>query len=107
MFEFGLNEDEVNTIIEPKIEKYKLDNNYKGDINDLKKEKIENKKNKLSDGKISYNDLINIIEKYNNDINIKKKEDIKKEEKYQANKEKNSNIENGKNKINNNWEIVD
>ena len=107
MFEFGVNENEINKIIEPIIEKYIKDDKFMKDINNLIQSKIENKNNKSSEGKISHDDLINIIENYNKNINIKNNPNINKEEKSLINKGNNQNREKGKNKTNNIWEIDD
>ena len=80
MFEFDINEEDINKIIEPKIEMYKLDNNYKEDIHKLIINKIENKKINLSEEKSNYTILMEIIEQYENNINQKEKNSLNKDE---------------------------
>lgn len=83
MFEFGINEEEINKIITPKIEIYNLDNNYKEDINNLIKNKIENKKfTNLPEKKSNYTILMEIISKYENN---KENKPINKYEKIISN----------------------
>ena len=64
MFEFKLNIDEINKIIQPKIEMYNLTNNYKEDIDNLIKQKLECNNTLLSEGKKMYNKLMEIINKH-------------------------------------------
>ena len=80
MFEFGINEEEINKIIDPKIEMYKLDNNYKEDIYKLIKNKNENKKINLSEEKTNYNILMELIDKYDNNANKNENKSINKNE---------------------------
>ena len=93
MFEFGLNENEIKGVIEPKIKKYNFDNNYVKDIDDLIKIKVENGDNSEENKK--YEKYIEEIkEKYNQEINdeMKNKEkqdkinlDIKEEKQIMKN----------------------
>ncbi len=93
MFEFGLNENEIKGVIEPKIKKYNFDNNYVKDIDDLIKIKVENGDNSEENKK--YEKYIEEIkEKYNQNINdeMKNKEkqdkinlDIKEEKQIMKN----------------------
>lgn len=121
MFEFDLNEDEINQVIMPKIEKYDLDNNYKNEIKKLINTKIENRNNKLLEKNNIKNDLKEIFENYNiifNSSELDKNVEIKdnnktnieiinKEEKCSNNKEQNKNLEISKNEKNSIWEIDD
>ena len=77
MFEFGLNENEIKEIIEPKIKLYKFNNNYVKDINDLIQIKVENPDDK-KDFKKNEEYLKEILEKYNKEINdeLRNKEKI-------------------------------
>jgi hypothetical protein len=77
MFEFGLNENEIKEIIEPKIKLYKFNNNYVKDINDLIQIKVENPDDK-KDFKKNEEYLKEILEKYNKEFNdeLRNKEKI-------------------------------
>ena len=80
MFEFGLSENEIKEIIEPKIKKYNFDKNYVKDINDLIKIKVENG-NQFEDNRKYEKYMKEIIENYNKEINEEKKNKEKEKEK--------------------------
>ena len=79
MFEFGLNGNEIKEIVEPKIKKYELDNNYVKDINELIKINMENN---------SYIEEINKYDKYIKEILEKYEKEINEESIENENKEK-------------------
>ena len=80
MFEFGLNGNEIKEIVEPKIKKYELDNNYVKDINELIKINMEN--NSYIEEINKYNKNIKeILEKYDKEINEETIENENKEKK--------------------------
>ena len=64
MFEFGLNETEVKNIIQPKIEKYKLNKNYSKDLNELIQIKVQNN-TYIEENKRLEKYLKEIIDNYN------------------------------------------
>ena len=68
LFEFGLNENEVKNIIQPKIEKYKLNNNYAKDLYELIQIKVENN-TYIEENKKMEKYLKEIIENYNKECN--------------------------------------
>ena len=78
MFEFGLSENEIKEIIEPKIKKYNFDKNYVKDINDLIKINVENG-NQLEDNRKYEKYMKEIIENYNKEINEEKNNKEKNE----------------------------
>ena len=100
MFEFKLNIDEINKIIQPKIEMYNLTNNYKEDIDNLIKQKLECNNTLLSEGKKMYNKLMEIINKHENES--QNNEFINKDKKLIISNKDNGNLELDREKINNN-----
>ena len=99
MFEFKLNIDEINKIIQPKIEMYNLTNNYKEDIDNLIKQKLECNNTLLSEGKKMYK-LMEIINKHENES--QNNEFINKDKKLIISNKDNGNLELDREKINNN-----
>ena len=75
MIEFGLNYETIKEIIQPKLDFYKLDKNYQEEISQFANSKIKNIKEK-SEEICSYNDLMKIINDYNNNNNNEKNKSI-------------------------------
>ena len=102
MIEFDLSEENINKILESKIEKYKIDETFKNEINKLVSTNIANRKKKISERKNSIRVLKKILGDKNNIINENKdKEDNDK------NKEEDKKIETAKDEKKNIWEIND
>ena len=117
MFDFGLNENEIKNIIEPKIKKYNLDNHYLRNIDELIKIKVENG-TYIEENKKYVKYIKEIIEEYNkeikeelenkekNDDKINTNIDNKNEEKTNKNNKFNKNLTFNKNiNINNNKKV--
>jgi len=112
LFEFNLNEEDIRKIIDAKIKQYNLDEKCINDINKLIDIKIENRKNKESEEKKISIILKEIIDNYNNNIILQKNKQAKTEENKENkmekdNKNNNHKKENSKNEKNNIWEIDD
>lgn len=100
MLEFGLNLENINKIIEPKIEKYNLINSHKEEINNLLQKKTENNNKLLFKGKKISNELKEIIDKFENDMKNNKSSNDK--DKIIISNKKEEPIELEKDKMNNN-----
>ena len=109
MFEFGLNENEVKYIIQPKIEKYKLNNNYAKDLNELIQIKVENNAY-IEENKKMEKYLNEILDIYNKECSEDKEENEQisnnidwnldsSEEKEKENEKANKNVKNNKKKV--------
>ena len=102
MFDFGLNEQEIKLIIEPKIKLYNLDNNHLENINELFKLKAENE-TFIEENKKYEKYIKEIVEKYNKEITEEMQNKEKNENKINSSndnsiEEKNSKINNKFNK---------
>jgi len=99
MFDFGLNEQEIKEIIEPKIKLYNLDDNHLKDIDELFKLKSENE-TYIEENKKYEKYIGEIVEKYNEEIAEEMKNKEKNDNKINSSNDKN--VEEKNNNKNNN-----
>ena len=99
MFDFGLNEQEIKEIIEPKIKLYNLDDNHLKDIDELFKLKAENE-TYIEENKKYEKYIGEIVEKYNEEIAEEMKNKEKNDNKINSSNDKN--VEEKNNNKNNN-----